>query len=187
MAMSMPEEESRRNDEIVGRRTAVIKIDPLLAEENLFQKLQQQVVKDGKIEKLLKKFREIESGPQTVMALVHVLMRQVLANPLGYIIPPEYGAGIVKDRIVQLATILLNMLAEEVDKFEKEIEQALKEKKDYEVEQTVSKMIALHQNSLIAIREIMNRLLVLYLLNHPPELRPPLAQVKLGMEVISTE
>lgn len=177
-------EAARRLAAQLGGRVAVVRVDPIIAEENLFQKLQQQVTPTKEVAKTLKELSDVEGGPQTVMALVHVLLRQVVASPLGHIVPPEMGAGIVKDRIVQAATSLLEVLKDMVRNVEAEIEKSLREGRDYEVEQNVRKMIAMHHFALIAIREVMNRYLVLYSINLPPELRPPLAHIKLGMEVI---
>ena len=183
----MPDEEARQPPQQGGAvlgRAAIIKIDPLLAEESLFQRLQQQVAATPDIAKIIKEYSEAESGPKAIMAIVHVLLRQALASPLGYIIPPDAGANIVKDRIVQSATTLLEMLQEQVRKTQEEIEKSLREGRDYEVEKNARRIIALHHLSLLAIREVMNRYIVLYTINLPPNLRPPLAEVKLGMEVI---
>jgi len=163
---------------------AIVKVDPVLAEEVLFQKIPQQVTTTPDVAKILKQLNEVESGPQQVMALVHVLMRQVIATPLGHIIPPEAGARIVKDRIVQSATALLSVLMDRIRELQAEIESSLREGREYEVEEKVRKIISMHLASMVAIREVMNRYLVLYTINLPPNLRPPLAQVKLGMEVI---
>jgi len=182
--------EERKTDkaEIGGgsARAAVLKIDPLIAEENLFQKLSKQVESDSSIRKVLEELKSVQSGPARTAAIVHMMMRHNVSTLLGHIIPPQSGSKIIKDRIVQAATILLEMLREEVEKLEKEITQSIREGKDFEVGRNVKKMIQLHLDVLIAIREIMNRYIVLYSLNLPPEYRPPLAQVKLGVEVIST-
>jgi len=168
-------------------RAAIVRIDPTVAEEALFRKLQQQVIEDEKIDEVLARLSELKSGPEQVAAIVHVVMKQNVGTLLGYIIPPESGAGIIKDRIVQIAVVLLEMLREKVQRIEEEISQSLREGKDYEVNDRVRELIQEHHSAIIAIREIMNRFLVLYHLNLPPGYRPPLAQVKLGMEVITTE
>lgn len=184
----MPEEGGRGGggEGLVGGRLAIVKVDPLLAEEHFFQKLQQQVVETRTINEFIKKFSEVESGPDAVMSLVHILMRQIVSKPLGYIVHPETGASIIRDRIVQSATILIDLLKEEIHNIEMEIEKSLREGRDYEVEKNVRKMVSLHQVGLIAIREVMNRFMTLYTINLPSNMRPPLAQLKLGMEVIST-
>ena len=181
--------EERRDAAVIqgedeGGGIAIVKIDTFSAEENIFQKLQQQVVSDGKIEKILEEYKDVESGPQLVMALVHMMMRQVVASPLGHIIPPEAGSSIVKDRIVQAATTILEMLTDKLRQIDEDIERSMREGKEYEVDKNVRKMIVLHQSAMTAIREIMNRYLVLYSMNLPPSMRPPLMQVKLGMEIV---
>jgi len=184
MSEASPKRQVDTRDTIIDNRKAVIRVNPGLAEETIFRKLPQQVIEDEKIEDVLERLSELKSGPERVAAIVHLVMKQNVGTTLGYIIPPETGANIIKDRIVQNATVLLEMLKEEVDKLNIEIEVALREGKDYKVAENVKDIVQVHHESLIAIREIMNRYLVLYMLNMPANMRPPLAQIKLGMEII---
>jgi len=182
-------EEKEKPAVVEGRtaRAAIIRVDPAVAEEALFRKLPQQVIEDEKTSAIIEKLEELKAGPENIAAIVHTAMRQNVGTLLGYIIPPESGASIVKDRVVQVATVLLEMLSEKVRRVEIEISQAIREGREFEVEEKVGELIQEHHAAIIAIREIMNRYLTLYYLNLPANLRPPLGQVKLGMEIVTQD
>lgn len=180
-----------RNVAVLGR-TALIRVTPQFAEGNLIAKLATQVspelqqeLRQKPEEELSAYFggRAVTRYPNVVALMVHVLMRHYTSSVLGHIIPPTMGRTIILDRIRQVASTLLDEYRSYVDEVTRKIAEKKLAGKDFEDE--VRNLIALQKLILIALSELANRWATLYTVNLPVRQRPPLANVKMGIEVIS--
>ncbi len=166
----------------------LVKINPAVAEASLFTKLSVQLspelvqeIKQGKSE-LLPPERIIVKYPNQVALMIHTLMRHNTSSVLGQIIPPSMGRTIIIDRISQAATVLLDEYREHVEKVTNKILEKKLRGEDFEEE--IRSLVEMQKLIMIALREITNRLAVLYAINLPVRARPPLANVKMGYEAI---
>ena len=178
----MPEDQKKADE--VPLEAGIIKIAPQIPEKLLFERLNINIERDANVLSILERLKDVVEGPERVYTIVHILLKQPLSSPLGYIIPPNAGSGILKDRMVQVSSILINFLSDMVKSFENEIMAAIQEGKNYEVEAKTRELIQYHIDAMIAAREAINRLFILYTINLPAKYRPPLANVKFGLDML---
>jgi len=167
-------------------RGSIIKVIPDIANRSLFGSLGQQVAEDiTDINKILEKLGEtdVKNLPLQVSILVHYLLRNYTTTPLGYIIDPVNGTSILKDRMLQILQLLESIVERKIRELQRE---ARIRRKDpgFDIGQKIDDIINLHHIIMLASRESMNRLRNLQSINARPDKRPPLANVKIGYDII---
>ena len=180
----MPEEETKPYEEY-EIKGALIKIMPSLADQNLFRKLSVQIQEDYKVvEQLLEALgSEIKHQPAEVSTLVHSLLRNYTGTALGYIIDPLHSKSIIVDRITQICEIIMLITERRIMRLLDKVRKGQLAPND-DISREINNIIRLHEISMIAIREVTNRLITLARINAPAPYRPPLANVKMGFDLM---
>jgi len=160
----------------------VIKVDPKIVDETLFREFQIQMEVEPQ-EQLPEEAREIKEIPAKVASLIQVLTKHYFASALGgKIISPHFGRDILIDRAIQFTEILFSIHRQRISTLVKKIEEKKLMGEDFEKE--IRELIEYPDLAFVTVRELLNRLLTALHINLPPELRPPLVNVKLGYDVV---
>ncbi len=171
---------SRRAEREGEGARGIIRVEAGLAEENLFKQLALQILEAYAPEEFETR---IESMPRMVAKLVHIITKEYFSTPLGgQILDPRYSRDIVIDRVCQFMEVLLNVHRRYIEELLQNIQ--YKKMKGEEFRDELAKILNNFKIIYIVARELMNRLLVLSQINLPAPVRPPLANVKLGFEIV---
>ena len=159
---------------------SIIRIDSSVAEDYLFKQIAIQLLEPYTPEDFETR---IEAIPKTVSRLVHVITKEYFSTPLGgQILDPRYSREILVDRVAQFIEILLSVQREYIRSLKERIRERRIRGEDFEYE--LKRILNNFDVIFIVARELMNRLNVLMQINLPGRLRPPLANVKLGYEIV---
>jgi len=168
-------------------RGAIIKIMSQTADQHLFRKLSLQVDEDYKvIEEILRELGaedEIRKQPLEISTLVHYLLKNYMGTALGQIIHPLHGKQIIVDRLIQITELLAIITERRISNMLERIRKGQIPPTE-DVSKEIKTIIRMHQISMIAIREALNRFITLLHINAPAPLRPPLANVKMGYDLM---
>ena len=164
-------------------RGVIIKIDSRQAEETLFKQMAYQISEDTRLSELPEEIEKIKDIPMKISTLLHFLTKHYLSVPLGgQIISPLFGKEIVIDRIAQFSEMLLSVINNRLLELQHKIEEKKMKGEDFEEE--IREILTSIDISFIVVRELINRQLTAVHINAPVNLRPPLANVKIGFEKI---
>ncbi len=166
---------------LLGRPT-LVRLDSMIAEKSLFEKLSYQVSRELVLPKEKEKEIPAMTFASSVAMMVHSLLRHNTSTTLGHIVSPQWGRKIVVDRIIQACEILIEEYKSKVYETTSKILDKKLRGEDFEGE--VRELIEYQRLTLIAMREVINRYVTLFHINMPSPLRPPLANVKIGYEAI---
>lgn len=183
--MSQPTLEQQRERRSLAHasraRGVIIKVDTTSVEESLFKQIAQQIVeyRPTKVEEE----DTIGKLAESIVRIVHIVTKNYFASPLGgQIIDPRRSKNIVVDRIIQFSEILLSVYREYVDAVERKVYE--KSINPEEVEKTISDLVFKIPVIFLAIRELINRMYQLLQINAPANERPPLANIKIGYDLL---
>lgn len=174
----------RRREEPEGGEppAMVIRIDPKAVEETLFREFHYQMEVDEK-EGLPEDAEAIKGVPSKIAGLIQVLTRHYFSSVLGgKIISPHFGKDILIDRAIQFTEILFSIHTQRIADLVKKIEEKRIRGEDFENE--IRELLQYPETAFITVRELINRLLTALHINLPPELRPPLVNLKVGYDVV---
>ncbi len=180
MPQQAQEVEQRRRG---GRATAqgvIIRVDTAAAESHLFEKIAKQLLEPYEPEDAEARLQRI---PLTVAKLLDLIMKHYVSTPLGgQILHPSESSDILIDRISQFAEILFAVQREYIREIKARIRSRTITKE--EIETQVRNLQQNFDIISITLRELMNRQYVLLQINAPAPLRPPLANIKMGFDIV---
>ena len=156
---------------------ALIRIDPRLAMEGLFKGLYIQAADEYQVDEDL---AAAQSVSLRVHALVEALCKHYFGTVLGQVIHPRFGRGLVIDRIIAANEVIVGLLRRRLVDVLARIQAADAE----EAARLVETMLSDIEFTFIAMREVVNRFMTLLHLNLPASLRPPLANIRIGYDVV---
>jgi len=170
----------RRRGRDAAPQINIIRVDSSIAEDYLFKQIAMQMLEPYAPEDFEAR---IEMIPKAVSKLLHVITKDYFSTPLGgQIMDPRYSKEIVVDRICQFIEILIGVQREYINGLLQRMKSSRIGGEDFEME--IKKILTNFNIIYIVARELMNRLLIVMQINLPSRMRPPLANVKLGYEII---
>jgi hypothetical protein len=163
-------------------RGAILRVDPSVA-ENLFKGITYNLPSEVTLKEIEDQLRaELSKTPSKVAALIHFGSRVYFQTLLGGQIIPPQARQVLMDRVSQFAQILFQMELKRIRELKAKIQQKALSGEAFEQElQEIEEEIVTY---FIAIREFINRMLTVLYINAPANVRPPLANVKLGFEIL---
>jgi len=159
-------------------------VDPRLAYELFLSQLHIQAdeTKFKQAEKPLT-IEEAERLSMVFGGLIDRIMNPFTFGPLGSTVSPRFGKDIISSRLRIVIDILFTSLRKSARDLVEEI-YAAKQIRAEEISRKIENLARTLEVSLSAVEDAMNRLMTLAHINLPPELRPSLANVRIGYEII---
>jgi len=171
----------RRGEEAVAAGGVIIKVDPRFAEEFLFRQMGIQISRETTISELprIPEAERVRELPDKVAVVLHNILNHYLGSMLGgQIISPQFGMPIYLDRVAQTVEMQVSVAESTLAKLIEDIE--ANRAKPEEVAEKVEQVLEWMDITFIVAREAMNRMLTAVHINAPPQLRPPLVNIKMG-------
>jgi len=179
-APPLQQQEDRRRPGRSTPKGVIIRVDTESVERSLFQQIAKQLLEPYRPEDYEQRLERI---PLEVSKLVELIMKYYVSTPLGgQILDPVHSIDIIIDRIIQFVEILFTVQREYIHEIKSKIKNRTISRE--EVEDLVRRLLQNYKIIFITTRELMNRLYVLLQINAPAKIRPPLANVKIGYDVI---
>ncbi len=162
----------------------IIKVDPRLAEEQLFQKMGLHSVEMQKLKEPPEDIKKIREAMARASQMIHEVLTPYMGTILGgQIIDPRNARDIILDRVTQIAEILVGEYRKRVSEFLRKVESiGVRPVNREELVNEALILIEYPRLVQIVLREILNRFITSLYLNAPPHLRPALVNVKIGYD-----
>jgi len=159
---------------------AILKVNPENVDNRILDKISTQISRELQ---QLKDKNSTERVTIIVNEIINMLLKPYLSTRLGgQIVDPRTGDEVIKDRMIQFAELCMRIQENAIDRFIQEFGSGLINAKT--IDDKVSELLDTIDISFIVVREIVNRLFVLYQINAPAEFRPPLVNALEGYDVL---
>lgn len=171
----------RGDERAVAVGGAIIKVDPRFPEEFLFKQMSYQYSRETTLSELPKipEVERVRQLPDKVAIVLHHVLFHYMGSMLGgQIISPQFGMPIYLDRIAQIVEMLISVAETTLASLVERIQEGRIEPE--EVAEKVEEALEWVDITFIVAREAMNRKLTAVHINAPPQLRPPLVNIKIG-------
>jgi len=177
MSEQSPRESLIPNVNITG---AILKVNPENVDSRILDKISTQISRELQ---QLKDKGGVNRVTIIVNEIINMLLKPYLSTRLGgQIIDPRTGDEVIKDRMIQFAELCMRIQENAIDKFIQEFGSGLINERA--IDEKVGELLDTIDISFIVIREIVNRLFILYQINAPVEFRPPLVNALEGYDVV---
>lgn len=191
MAEERREVPTRRGEGLrLSPDVVILKIDPF-SSENFFKNIKSQTTTDvtRQIYPMIKEeavISSIEKYANEFSYILHKIMVPYTDTGLGAIISPRFGKPVLISRISSTASMLFDNIDSAIEKVFEEIRSQIGtgvvDVKT--ISEKISSAIEKIRLSLYVVEEFSNRMMALGFINLPPYVRPSLANVLLGFDMI---